>query len=254
MNFSFQSLGASPDSLPPPGRRLLPFALVALILHGVVVAWPTPRRAPAAASRLPRPVDDTPELLRLHQTANPSPRLAGVPAGTLALADLPPPPPSLLPKAAGPPPGGAVPARPAAAVRQALPAPPLPVRLAELATALRTLQRTAPPEALTASDRDTLVALQRRQWWLSSAQEPVLQRLWQRATPVEPPPESLGAAGREVELRRLPAGVPPELGAGDWHGHSLVGRETTLLLWRHDGLLWLLRLPRQTGGETLTSS
>jgi len=261
LNFSFQPPPVGLDGLPPRLRRLLPFALIALACHGLLVAWPTARRAPA--SRPAPPADDTPELLRLSRATSQAARLTAVPAATLALGELPPPPPSLLPQASGRPqvPLTAIPTRRdlplasnAAGRAASLPPPPLPGRLEELAAALRQLQRSAPPEALAAADRDSLVALQRRQWWLSAAQEPLLQRLWQRAIAVDAAPDSLGPAAKELELRRLPAGPPPELGAGDWHGHSLVGRQSTLLLWRQEGQLWLLRLPRESGGETLTSS
>ena len=245
MNFSFLPPRPGVEPLHPGLRRLIPVAVLALAVHGAVALWPASRRVPAgAAGRVPQPGDDTPELLRLSRgLAEPS-RLAPLP-----LAALPPPPPSSLPLALAPPPAVVASMSPAAV----LPPPALPTRLSEAAAALRQLLSQAPPAALATADREAISALQRRQWWLSGAQEAALQRIWQGGAVAENAPEALGKLAEDAELRRLPAEVVPVLGTGDWHGHSLVGRQVALLLWRQAGGLWLLRLPLPSA-QTLTSS
>ena len=239
MNFSFPPLPLAVER-----RRLLPLALLVLLGHGVVVLAPSPRRpAPGSTSRIPIPADDTPELLRLSRAAAPveAARLAAVPLGA-----LPPPPPSLLPQGEGPAPAVAAPTA-------GVPAPALPARLADAAAALRTLQLRAPGPLLAAPERDQLAALQRRQWWLSVAQESLAQQLWQKGSPVTDLPNTLGPLPEGGELRRLAAGPLAGLGSGDWHGHSLLSRQGALLIWRQGGDQWLLRLPWPRS-ETLTSS
>lgn len=239
MNFSFLPLSSAGER-----RRLLPLALLVLLGHVVLVLAPSPRRtSPGSASRIPAPADDTPELLRLSRAAAgaEAPRLDAVPLGA-----LPPPPPSLLPNGDGPAP---VPGAPTAG----LPAPVLPARLADAAAALRSLQLRSPGPLLAATERDQLAALQRRQWWLSAAQESVAQQLWQKGGPVTAVPDALRPLPEGVELRRLAAGPLAALGSGDWHGHSLLSGQGALLIWRQAGELWLLRLPWPRA-ETLTSS
>lgn len=245
MNFNF------PPPSPIPERQRLP-ALAALVLaaHGALALLPAPSRPMAGRpGRIPSP-DDTPELLRLSRGPGAAaPRPAGLPLGLLP----PPPPPSLLP---GTPAAATASPRPAAAVATAgLTPPALPVRLADAVAALRSQLAEAPTAALAAGDRDALVALQRRQWWLSAAQEPLAQQLWQRATPVETAPTALGRLPESSELGRLPDAAPSPLAAGDHHGRSLLGRETALLLWRQGGGVWLVRLPlgRKPENQTLTS-
>lgn len=244
MNFSFPPQRPAAEAAQPWWRPLLPVALLAVAVHGLVLSWPAPRRSSAGiGSRVPQAADDTPQLLRLSRAAQPGP-LSPAP-----LDGLPPPPPSPLPLApAAPDVAGAV-----STTGLALPAPPLPARLEAAATALGQLQRQLPEANLSHADRGSVVALQRRQWWLTAAQEGVLQRIWQAGVPVERAPEALGQLPEDGELRRLPAGAVPVLGAGDWHGHSLVGRQAALLLWRQAGSLWLLRLPLARP-QTLTSS
>ena len=70
-------------------------------------------------------------------------------------------------------------------------------------------------------------------------------------TVVAAPPPPLVDLPVAVEPRRLPAGVTGRLGLSEPHGHSLVGRNAAVLLWRLGGEVWALRLPR---GEALTKS
>lgn len=243
MNFSFPPLSSAVER-----RRLLTMALLVLLGHGVLgLALSLRRPASGSASRIPIPADDTPELLRLSRAplGAETPPLATVPLGA-----LPPPPPSLMPTAEGPAPATAI---PTAAPSAGVPAPALPARLADAAAALRTLQLGSPGPLLAATERDQLAALQRRQWWLSAAQESLAQELWQKGGPVTALPDALGPLPEGGELRRLGAGPLVGLGSGDWHGHSLLSRQGALLIWRQAGKLWLLRLPWPTP-ETLTSS
>lgn len=238
LNFSFPPLSSTVER-----RRLLPLALLVLLGHVALVLAPSPRRAaPGPASRIPIPADDTPELLRLSRAP------AGAAAARLAVVPLgaPPPPPSLPPKGEGPAPAAAAPTAGA-------PAPALPARLADAAAALRTLQLRPPGPLLAAPERDQLAGLQRRQWWLSAAQESLAQQLWQTGSPVTALPDALGPLPDDGELRRLGPGPLAALGSGDWHGHSLLSRQGALLIWRQAGDLWLLRLPWPRT-ETLTSS
>lgn len=256
---------SSPPRLPAPEaalrRRWLSLALLAVALHGIWIMLPPSRRAqPGPAGRLPVPTDDTPELLRLSRAGDAPAGLSGLPVGL----PPPPPPPNLLPQAAaplgaGPASGSSLGPAPGLPLPAALPQPPLPLRLVEAAAQLRSLLAQPPPAALSAADRDGLVALQRRQWWLAAAQTPLLQRLWQHGAAVPVPPAALAGLPQAAELRRLPAGPLPGLGDGDWHGHSLVAPEAALLLWRQAGSLWVLRLPsrepsREPAAETLTGS
>ena len=247
LNFSFPPPRPTAEPLQPWLRRLLPMALLAVAVHGLFLAMPAPRRSlVGAGGRVPQSADDTPELLRLSNTMAEPGRL-----GPLTLGALPPPPSQLplgLPAAAAS--GGL------STTRSALPAPPLPPHLGDAASALQLLLRQVPGGALAAADRDAVIALQRRQWWLSAAQERVLQTLMQSGVAVEHAPEDFGSLPVGAELRRLPAAVVPVLGTGDWHGHSLLGGQAALLLWRQAGSLWLLRLPQPQEGaaQTLTIS
>ena len=117
----------------------------------------------------------------------------------------------------------------------------------------RTLQLRPPGPLLAAPERDQLAGLQRRQWWLSAAQESLAQQLWQTGSPVTALPDAQGPLPDDGELRRLGPGPLAALGSGDWHGHSLLSRQGALLIWRQVGDLWLLRLPWPRT-ETLTSS
>jgi hypothetical protein len=245
LNFSFPFRPVVSER--PTPQRLLPLLFLAVGVNALLLLWPVQRPvAPGRAGRVPAPADDTPELLRLSRAAESPARLSSVP-----FTALPPPPPSLLPK-------GSLAQVPVTAVlNPALPAPSLPPRLAEAVPALLTLLRQLPAVAVAGGDRGALVALQRRQWWLTAAQEPLAVALWQRAALVPAPPEVLGRLPEDAELRRLPPGPVSELGAGDWHGHSLVTRQAALLLWRQAGGLWLLRLPlpaQEPVSKTLTSS
>ena len=245
MNFSFPFRPVVSER--PTLQRLLPLLLLAVGVNALLVLWSVQRpAAPARSGRVPAPADDTPELLRLSRAEESPARLSSVP-----FTALPPPPPALLPK------GSLAQAPVNPAPQPALPATSLPPRLAEAAPALRALLRQLPAAALPGSDRDALVALQRRQWWLTAAQEPLAVALWQRAALVPAPPEGLGRLPEDAELRRLPPGPVSGLGAGDWHGHSLVTRQAALLLWRQAEGLWLLRLPLpapEPASKTLTSS
>ncbi len=82
-----------------------------------------------------------------------------------------------------------------------------------------------------------------------------MQQLWQAGVSVSPPssplPSPLADLPAGVELRQLPAEAWERLGLVDPHGHSLVGRSAAVLIWRHRGQFWVLRLPL---GEALTNS
>lgn len=239
MNFSFPPLPAIHER-----RRLLLLVLLVLVGHGVLMLAPGPRRqAPGSSGRIPLPADDTPELLRLSRaTAGADPaRLTAVPLGA-----LPPPPPSLLPK-------GGQPAPAAAAPIGGVPAPALPARLADAAAALQSLQLKPPGQLVAAPELNQLAALQRRQWWLTPAQEPLAQQLWQKAEAQASVPQALGPLPEVGELKQLSPGALALLGSGDWHGQSLLSRQGVMLIWRQAGGLWLLRLPWPSQ-ETLTSS
>jgi hypothetical protein len=249
LNFSFPFLRFSPErstAVPAPWRHWWRLAALALGLHGLLVLGPEPPRPGGRpSSRLASPADDTPELLRLSGAADTPARISSVP-----LTALPPPPPALLPK------GSLASPAAAPAAEAGLPLPPLPSRLPEAVAALRTLLRQPPGAALAGGDRELLVALQRRLFGLTAPQEPLAQALWQRAAVVPSPPDGLGGLPEEAELRRWPGASLPGFGAGDWHGHGLLGRQAALLVWRQAGTLWLVRLPlpREANDQTLTSS
>ena len=206
--------------------------------------------------------DDSPELLRFSRsqslaTVLPIPNLSNLPGG---LATLPPPPTNLplvkagnLPEMPSPKQPGGPGKTGGSALSINLAPPGLPDRASVALEALRQLVRPATngsdPDA--ALGRDQLAAIQRRQWWLSSGQEPALQQLWQAGVSVSQPPAPLADLPAAVELRRLPAGVTGRLGLPEPHGHSLVGHNTAVLLWRLGGEVWALRLPL---GEALTKS
>ncbi|HBH72778.1 MAG TPA: hypothetical protein DDY43_04915 [Synechococcales bacterium UBA10510] len=211
--------------------------------------------------------DDSPELLRFSRSQSlamvlPGGNLANMPGG---LATLPPPPTNLpLVKAGNLPemssakgPSSQAPVGPGksggSAFLMNLAPPGLPDRASVALEALR--QLVGPATTGTDPDsglgRDQLAAIQRRQWWLSSGQEPILQQLWQAGVSVSQPPTPLADLPAAVELRRLPAGVTGRLGLPEPHGHSLVGRNTAVLLWRLGSEVWALRLPL---GEALTKS
>jgi hypothetical protein len=82
-------------------------------------------------------------------------------------------------------------------------------------------------------------------------------RVWNQLISLAGLKTLLAAAARKpgtklrLEPRRLPAGVTGRLGLPDPHGHFLVGRNNTVLLWRLGSELRALRLPL---GEELTKS
>ena len=284
MSFNFPPLPAAAETRL---RRLAPWLLLALGLHAGLALWPRPQRPASRLARL-TVADDTPRLLQLSRAqaaaAGGSTALATVPIGL-----LPPPPPLGVAwsrdeggaaPAAGENPGGNRQAaagsrspgqsrRGAGAAPQAGSGPlPLPTGLpAQAATALAGALTLAgaPPAGAQPSEREALVALQRRQLWLAANQERWLQQLWQRGE--RPGGSSTGsgtgpggsASGDEgeaaaaappelpdgVELRRLPGSLAPTdlapLAGTDPHGTSLVGRRQLLLIWRHNGRLWLVR-------------
>ena len=253
LNFSFPFLRPVPDAAAPqhaPWRRWWFLAALALAVHAVwMLGAAPPRPAGRPLSRLASPADDTPELLRLN-------RAAGSPAAlpTVPLTPLPPPPPALLPK------GAPAPLAVPGPVQPGLAPPPLPTRLPEAVAALRLVIAQAPGAAIATGDRDAPVAMQRRLWWLTAAQEPLVLDLWQRAAAEPAPPDGLGPLPDEIALRRSSPADRSGLGPGDWHGHTLLGRQAALLLWRQAGRWWLVRIPMprdtsgQPGAQTLTSS
>ena len=259
MNYNFPSLSPAASTWL---RRRLPLLLVILAVNLALALGPAHRGGPGVNrnQRLAL-ADDTPELLRLSRSqglSTVSPGGPGLGMTAAAIANLPPPPPANLPlvKAGNLPPFPAEsqPQRPSATPAPVqLPPPRLPDRASVALEAIRQLVRPAstatnPDRAL---GRDELAAIQRRQWWLSGGQEPVLQQLWQAGVSVSPPPSPLADLPTGVELRQLPAGACERLGLIDPHGHSLVGRSAAVLIWRQGKQFWGLRLPL---GEVLTNS
>jgi hypothetical protein len=263
LNYNFPSLSPAAQKRL---RRRLPPLLVILAVNLALALGPAHRGGPGVNRNQRRALaDDTPELLRLSRAqglATVSPGGPGLGMTAAAIANLPPPPPANLPlvKAGNLPPFPAEsqPQRPSATPAPVqLPPPRLPDRASVALEAIRQLVRPAstatnPDRAL---GRDELAAIQRRQWWLSGGQEPVLQQLWQAGVSVSPPslqsPSPLADLPAGVELRQLPAGAWERLGLVDPHGHSLVGRSAAVLIWRQGNQFWALRLPL---GEALTNS
>ncbi len=265
MNFNFPSL---PPALALGLRRRLPLLLLILAANLALALAPTDRGNPGVNRNQRLGItDDSPELLRFSRsqslsTVLPGGNLANMPAG---LATLPPPPTNLPlvkagnlpemssakgPSSKGP---GSSGKTGGSALLMNLAPPDLPDRASVALEALRQLM--GPDTNGTDTDsglgRDQLAAIQRRQWWLSSGQEPVLQQLWQTGVRVSQPPAPLADLPAAVEPRRLPAGVTGRLGLPEPHGHSLVGRSAAVLLWRLGGEVWALRLSL---GEALTKS
>ena len=260
MNFNFPSL---PPALALGIQRRLPLLLLILAGNLALALAPTDRGNPRVQrSQRLAITDDSPELLRFSRSQSLATGLPGGNLGNLSasLANLPPPPTNLpLVKAGNLPaisssqaPGGPGKSGGSQLLINLTP-PGLPDRASVALEALRQLvgpaaTGTDPDSAL---GRDQLAAIQRRQWWLSSGQEPALQQLWQEGISVSQPPAPLADLPAAVESRRLPAGVTGRLGLPEPHGHSLVGRNNAVLLWRLGGEVWALRLPL---GEALTKS
>ena len=260
LNFNFPSL---PPALALGLRRRLPLLLLILAANLALALAPTDRGNPGVNRNQRLAItDDSPELLRFSRsqslaTVLPIPNLSNLPGG---LATLPPPPTNLplvkagnLPEMPSPKQPGGPGKTGGSALSINLAPPGLPDRASVALEALRQLVRPATngsdPDA--ALGRDQLAAIQRRQWWLSSGQEPALQQLWQAGVSVSQPPAPLADLPAAVEPRRLPACVTGRLGLPEPHGHSLVGHNTAVLLWRLGGEVWALRLPL---GEALTKS
>ncbi len=269
LNFNFPSLPPSLDpALALDLRRRLPLLLLILAGNLALALAPTDRGNPGVnRSQRLAITDDSPELLRLSRSQSlaaisPSGYLANIPGG---LATLPPPPTNLplvkagnsseMSSAKGPNSKGF--GDPGKTDGSALLINLAPAGLPDRASvALEALRQLMGPAATgtdpdSALGRDQLAAIQRRQWWLSSGQEPALQQLWQAGISVSQPPAPLADLPAAVELRRLPAGATGRLGLPEPHGHSLVGRNNAVLLWRLGGEVWALRLPL---GEALTKS
>ncbi len=260
MNYNFPSL---PPAASTRLLRRLPLLLAILAVNLALALGPAHRGGPGVqrSQRLAL-ADDTPELLRFSRAqglATVSPGGPGLGMAAAAMANLPPPPPANLPlgkagnwppfPADGKPQGPTAPPAPVP-----LPPPGLPDRASVALEAIRQLVRPAAPTATNpekAVGRDELAAIQRRQWWLSGGQEPVLQQLWQGGVSVSQSPSPLADLPAGVELRRLGAGAWEWLGLVDPHGHSLVGRSAAVLIWRQGNQFWALRLPL---AEALTNS
>jgi len=265
LNFNFPSL---PPALALDLPRRLPLLLVILAGNLALALAPTDRGNPRLnRSQRLAITDDSPELLRFSRSQSlastpPSGYLANIPGG---LTTLPPPPTNLplvkagnlseMSNAKGPNSKGfGDPGKTGGSALLINLAPPgLPDRASVALEALRQLvgSATTGTDPDSALGRDQLAAIQRRQWWLSSGQEPLLQQLWQAGIGVSQPPAPLADLPAAVEPRRLPAGLTGRLGLPEPHGHSLVGRNNAVLLWRLGGEVWALRLPL---GEALTKS
>lgn len=309
LSFNFPSL---PPAAETQLRRLAPWLVLALGLHAALALWP---RAPRPTSRLARlsVADDTPRLLQLSRAqaaTGGASELATVPVGMLppppplaagiaGLAGMPVPggtagPGGSAAKAAAEPGGAAGPggagqgapdSRGQGRARREMPRSgaallPIPAGLpGQAAAALdgALLLAGGEPAGAGPTDREALVALQRRQIWLTASQERWLQQLWQRAERPSGTEEDPGAGARPgddgggerdtppappelpggVELRWLSAPLPAAglapLGPGDPHGSSLVGRRQLLLIWRQNGRLWLLRAGLPRSGKAATA-
>jgi len=218
----------------------------------------------AASGQETKPVDDTPELMRLTRNLLQSPTAPN--PGLAQLLSLPLPPPPELTKAPQPQPqptSSKVPCptqpTPAKAKTAQAPAPnssapkptpPTPAAPAagelpgqpglalDLARAIAAGKQSLPAEGASPAQ----VALQRRQWWLTAQESSQLQRAWDQAESAAAP-DAWSHLPAGAQLRRVDRESLGALAAGDPRGRTLVNREQITLLWASGPELWLLRLP-----------
>ena len=283
MNSSFPRV--DPSQWQRHGQRLLahPLGRAFLLALGInalllVIAALTPasrptggvaRSGPAAS----RPVDDTPQLLRLgrrlqaaqaRQDAQARTAAGGLQplsvASLAALDALPPPPPDLLPEVGQPRAETAKPAarptaRPATRAAANSPQPPdgeadLPAQPAEVLELARGWIPGAREGAFDGFSAPAQ-AVRRRLLWPDAPLGQRLLALWRRARPANSPFADLGAA---AEVRRLAPGATAELGLTQPQGLTLVERDGLLLLWRDGEALWLIRTPLKSSPREGTAA
>jgi len=240
-------------------HRLLPALGAALLCQAGLLGLLRPSTSRAGRT-LPagdesRPVDDTPELMRLSRSmllnrSTVNPALA-------QLLSLPLPPPPELTKPPQPQPTSAK------APCPAKPTPPTPTPSTPPAAKARTAQAPAAGElpsqpglaldlarAIAGGNQSlpaegaspAQVALQRRQWWLTDQESSHLQQAWDQAATAAPP-DAWNTLPAGAQLRRVDRESLGALAAGDPRGRSLVSRDQITLLWASGPDLWLLRLP-----------
>ena len=283
MNSSFPRV--DPSQWQRHGQRLLahPLGRAFLLALGVnalllLIAALTPasrptgdvaRSGPAAS----RPVDDTPQLLRLGrrlqaaqarldaQARTGAGGLQPLSVASLAALDaLPPPPPDLLPEAGQPRAGKAKPianptARSATGAAGSSTQPPdgeadlpaQPTEVLELARGWIPGAREGAFDGFSAPAQ----AVRRRLLWPDAPLGQRLQTLWRRAQPASSPFGDLGAG---TEIRRLGPGTAAELGRTQPQGLTLVERDGLLLLWRDGEALWLIRTPLKSSPREGTAA
>lgn len=226
----------------PRLSRWVPALLAALVCQLLVVLALPPAGPDTRPGRRAPFADDTPTLLRWSRTP------AAVPAASLqaiplqGLAALPPPPPSTLPNgafasvpAAVPAPGPVgVPSRAVGVVEAE--GSGLPRQPGEAFRLARQVAQAPRPQQASA----TVVAVQRRQWWLLPGQDKALQDLWEGGLEQAPPP-ALGPMPDGVAVRRVAASAAAPLALAALHGRSLLDVDQLWLLWRQGANLWILR-------------
>jgi hypothetical protein len=248
---------------------LLPALGAALLCQAVLIGLLRPSHSNAGRTVPPnqqsKPVDDTPELMRLSGNLLQSRAAANPGLAQLLAMPLPPPPeltkpPQPKPTSPAPPrPAQATPNKPRAAkATVARPSPPKPTtpthaaptapatgelpsqpgQALELATAIAGGKQALSAEGASPAQ----VALQRRQWWLSAQESSQLQRAWDQAQPAAASDE-WSALPAGAQLRRVDRQALGVLAAGDPRGRSLLTSDQITLLWASGPQLWLLRLP-----------
>jgi hypothetical protein len=221
-----------------------------------------------------KPVDDTPELMRLTRNLLQSPTAPNPGLAQLLSLPLPPPPELTKPPQPQPQPTSSkapcpaqtttatptsttpTPAKaktaqaPAPKSSAPKPTPPTPAAPAagelpgqpglalDLARAIAAGKQSLPAEGASPAQ----VALQRRQWWLTAQESSQLQRAWDQAESAAAP-DAWSHLPAGAQLRRVDRESLGALAAGDPRGRTLVNREQITLLWASGPELWLLRLP-----------
>jgi len=223
-------------------RRWAPALLAALICQLLLLlALPQPgsdgRRARRAVLE-----EDTTTLLRWSRTApalDAASSLATIPLQGLAV--LPPPPPSSLPAGAF-----AGDSQSEQSLRQPVVAasqPPATSNSGALPRQPGEAFRLARQVAMGGRPREagaSLVALQRRQWWLLPGQERALLALWDRSKEQELS-ASLGTLPEDISLRLSTPSAAAPLALAELHGRSLIDGDRLWLFWQQGESLLLLR-------------
>jgi len=249
-------------------HRLLPALGAALLCQAALLGLLRPSTSRAGRT-LPagdesRPVDDTPELMRLSRSMLLNRSTVNPALAQLLSLPLPPPPELTKPpqpqptSSKAPSPAKPTPSTPPAAKARTAqapaprssapkPTPPPPVAgelpsqpglALDLARAIAGGNQSLPAEGASPAQ----VALQRRQWWLTDQESSQLQQAWDQAATAAPP-DAWNTLPAGAQLRRVDRESLGALAAGDPRGRSLVSRDQITLLWASGPELWLLRLP-----------